>query len=93
MPLDDRAFAELLDVRAQEPERIAKAHAARRRRTSVTRDGMLFIVAADHTARGVLGVVQDERAMANRRSNHAPPHAYMSESLGQWRRRARQPCQ
>jgi hypothetical protein len=68
MPLDDRGFAELLDVRVHDPERIAKAHAARRRRTPVTRDGMLFVVAADHTARGVVGVGDDRRAMADRRS-------------------------
>jgi hypothetical protein len=68
MPLDDRGFAELLDVRVHEPERIARAHAARRRRTSVTRDGMLFIVAADHTARGMVDVGDDRRAMADRRS-------------------------
>ena len=68
MQLGDLAFAELLDVRVHEPERIAKAHAARRRRTSVTRDGMLFIVAADHTARGMVSLGEDRRAMADRRS-------------------------
>ena len=68
MPLDDRAFAALLDVRLREPGRIAGAHAARRRRTTPTRDGMLFIVAADHTARGMVGLGDDRRAMADRRS-------------------------
>jgi uncharacterized protein len=68
MPLDDRTFAELLDVRVHEPERIASAHTARRRRATVSRDGMLFILAADHTARGMVGVGNDPRAMADRRS-------------------------
>src|SRR5437016_2083572 len=68
MPLDDRAFADLVDVRVREPARIASAHTARRRRTSVTRDGMLFIVDADHTARGMVGLGDVRRAMADRRS-------------------------
>jgi len=68
MRLGDGAFAELLDVRVREPERIAKAHAVRRRRTSVMRDGMLFIVAADHAARGMVALGEDRRAMADRRS-------------------------
>lgn len=67
MPLDDDAFADLLEVRVLEPDRIAAAHAVRPRRTSLTRDGVLFIVAADHTARGVVGLGSDPRAMADRR--------------------------
>ena len=34
----------------------------------LTRDGMLFIVAADHTARGMVGLGDDPLAMADRRS-------------------------
>lgn len=67
MPLGDRAFADLLDVRVHEPERIAEALRLRPRRTAPTRDGMLFIVAADHTARGMVGLGHDPLAMADRR--------------------------
>lgn len=64
---DDR-WKWLTDVRVAEPERIATAHAGRRRRAALTVDGALFIVAADHPARGVLGVGTDRRAMADRRT-------------------------
>jgi hypothetical protein len=65
--LTDAQYRSLTDVRVREPESIAKAMAARRRRAELTRDGMLFIVAADHTARGMVGVGADPRAMADRR--------------------------
>jgi hypothetical protein len=67
MPLTDKAYAELVDARVHEPGRIAQAYATRRRRTSLTRDGMMFIVAADHTARGMVALGSDRLAMANRR--------------------------
>ena len=56
------------DVRVAEPERIATAGRRRRRRAALTVDGAVFIVAADHPARGVLGVGTDRRAMADRRT-------------------------
>ena len=49
MRLDDKAYAELLDVRVREPSRIAEALGERRRRAALAPDGVLFIVAADHT--------------------------------------------
>lgn len=58
-------FEELRRIRAFEPARVAAAHAARQRRPLLT-DGRLFIVAADHPARGALGVRDDEMAMADR---------------------------
>ncbi|WP_437583513.1 Cgl0159 family (beta/alpha)8-fold protein [Paramicrobacterium sp. CJ85] len=58
-------FAQLRETRAQHPERIAEAYAARQRRPLLT-DGRLFIVAADHPARGALGVRGDAMAMADR---------------------------
>lgn len=67
MRLDESTYRDLLNVRVREPERIAAAHAARRRRYSLTRDGMLFIIAADHTARGMVALGDDLLAMANRR--------------------------
>jgi hypothetical protein len=65
--LSDEGYRSLTDIRVREPEAIAKAMAGRRRRAELTRDGMLFIVAADHTARGMVGVGPDPRAMADRR--------------------------
>lgn len=57
--------ARLARIRATEPDAIARALAGRRRRP-LLRDGKLFLVAADHTARGVLAAGGDPRAMADR---------------------------
>jgi hypothetical protein len=65
--LSDEQYRSLTDTRVHEPEAVAKTMASRRRRTELTRDGMLFIVAADHTARGMLGVGNDPKAMVDRR--------------------------
>lgn len=59
-------FEALLKVRAENPEAIAQAHANRKRRPLIQGDGKLFIVAADHTARGALAVRKDPTAMADR---------------------------
>jgi hypothetical protein len=67
MPLDESSYRDLLGVRVHAPDKIAAAHAARRRRQSLTRDGMMFIIAADHTARGMVALGDDLLAMANRR--------------------------
>lgn len=53
-------------VRAERPAAIADAHAARTRRPLLAGDGRLMIVAADHPARGALGVGADTMAMADR---------------------------
>ncbi len=66
MLLNDDRWAELLERRATEPLAAAEALRTRRRRPLLT-DGRLFIVAADHTARGMLGVGADPFAMADRR--------------------------
>lgn len=58
-------FENLRETRALHPELIARAFASRRRRPLLT-DGRLFIVAADHPARGSLGVRSDATAMADR---------------------------
>ena len=68
MPLSDGDYRSLTDARVHEPGRIAEAYAARHRPESVTTDGMCFIVAADHTARGMVGLGADPYAMADRRS-------------------------
>jgi DhnA family fructose-bisphosphate aldolase class Ia len=60
------SVAELTEIRAREPERIAKSWQARARRGLVGEDGRLLIVAADHPARGALGVRGERAAMASR---------------------------
>lgn len=58
--------AELTRVRATDPGRIAKGWGERRRRPLVADDGRMLLVAADHPARGALGVRGDSTAMASR---------------------------
>jgi len=59
-------FAELRRLRAEHPEAIHEAYAGRARRPLVRGDGRLFIIAADHPARGALGVGNNSDAMADR---------------------------
>jgi hypothetical protein len=56
----------LTDIRRRQPERVAAALRERRRRPLLDGSGRLFLVAADHTARGVLAAGSDPRAMADR---------------------------
>ncbi|WP_394834073.1 deoxyribose-phosphate aldolase [Pendulispora rubella] len=56
----------LLEARARRPERIAELAAAREKRPLLGASGRLFIIAADHPARGALRVGSDPLAMANR---------------------------
>ena len=67
MTLDDEQWGALLDTRLRHPERIAAARSDRRRRPLLGDDGHLFLVAADHPARGANGVGADPMAMADRR--------------------------
>ncbi|MFE9685461.1 deoxyribose-phosphate aldolase [Streptomyces sp. NPDC002701] len=57
---------DLVRVRARHPEAVAEAAARRSRRPLVGDSGRLMIVAADHPARGALGVGDHRLAMANR---------------------------
>ncbi|GLZ31469.1 hypothetical protein Lesp02_36570 [Lentzea sp. NBRC 105346] len=67
--ITDEQWANLLETRAAEPSAITHAYKARRRRLQVLSEkGTLFLVAADHPARGALGVGADPLAMADRRS-------------------------
>jgi DhnA family fructose-bisphosphate aldolase class Ia len=61
------SIPELVSVRARHPEAIAEAAARRRRRPLLGDSGRLMIVAADHPARGALGVGGRPLAMADRR--------------------------
>lgn len=59
-------FAALRAARAERPESVAEVFATRSRRELTRGDGRLFIVAADHPARGALAVGTDSTAMASR---------------------------
>ncbi|MFI1563030.1 deoxyribose-phosphate aldolase [Streptomyces sp. NPDC020490] len=58
--------AELVRIRARHPEAVAEAAARRIRRPLLGDTGRLMIVAADHPARGALGVGDRGFAMADR---------------------------
>lgn len=57
---------QLADIRAREPDRVGRAWTERGRRPLLGPDGRLLVVAADHPARGALGVRGDAMAMASR---------------------------
>lgn len=59
-------MTDLTEIRARHPERISESWAARERRPLLGDDGRLLLVAADHPARGALGVRDDAMAMASR---------------------------
>src|SRR5215210_1843670 len=56
----------LVETRALRPEAIAEAAAARRRPADPLEDGRAFVIAADHTARNMLGAGERPHAMADR---------------------------
>lgn len=66
--LDDAAYAALLERRVAEPASVRSALADRVRASSlVPADGRMFLIAADHPARGANKVGGDPLAMADRR--------------------------
>ena len=67
--ISDEDWNALLERRVNDPRAIATAYAARRRPERVpSHRGTLFLVAADHPARGALASGGDAMAMADRRS-------------------------
>jgi DhnA family fructose-bisphosphate aldolase class Ia len=64
--MDRQSYADLLEVRLRDPESLRRALRERRRRELLGDDGNLLIVAADHTARGMLAVGSDPLAVADR---------------------------
>jgi hypothetical protein len=58
--------AALTEIRAREPDRIARSWDERVMRPLLPEDGRLLLVAADHPARAALGVRDDAMAMASR---------------------------
>ena len=72
-------LARVTEVRAADPGSIASAAAARRRPDRPAGgDGRLLLVAADHPARGALGVRDDHSAMASRTELLARLHVALS---------------
>ncbi|MEP7179316.1 MAG: aldolase [Pseudonocardiales bacterium] len=67
--VSDEQWQQLLSTRTLRPDAIALAYAQRRRRPALlSEQGTLFLVAADHPARGALRSGHDPMAMADRRS-------------------------
>lgn len=56
----------LTEIRATRPEAVAEALAARKRRPLLGESGTLFLLAADHSARGIVAAGGDPAAMADR---------------------------
>lgn len=65
-PLVTDRWADLRDARALSPDRVRLAYVERRRRSLLAGDGRLLIIAADHPARGALGIGENSGAMADR---------------------------
>jgi hypothetical protein len=67
--ISDAQWAELLHTRVADPQAVHSLYTTRARRASLLSDqGTLFLVAADHTARGAMGIPGDPTAMVNRRT-------------------------
>ena len=84
--MDDAAWVRLLRIRATDPAAVAKAWAQRARRPLLGPDGRLFLLAADHPARGALRVGDYPLAMADRRELDDPltghdPRAVIEQGL------------
>lgn len=60
-------FEDIKDIRAENPAAIAAALASRKRRDVIRGDGRLLIIAADHPARGAIGVGNNPTAMGSRK--------------------------
>jgi hypothetical protein len=59
-------FEEITEIRVHHPEVIAREAKRRRKRAKLTIDGKLALVAADHAARGVTKIRDDQLAMGDR---------------------------
>lgn len=66
--LSDADYARILNARLDEPAALRRALAGRPRRPLLGADRRLMLLAADHTARGMLSVGDDPLALANRRT-------------------------
>ena len=66
--VSDVDYTALLEARVRRPQALRTALVDRARRPLVGDDGNLLILAADHTARGMIAVGDDPLAVADRRS-------------------------
>jgi DhnA family fructose-bisphosphate aldolase class Ia len=66
MTITDRDLLRLTQTRVDDPTKIERALEKRVRRPNLTKDGRLFLVAADHPARGALTAMGNPSAMGNR---------------------------
>lgn len=67
--ITDAQWADLLHTRATDPQAVHRLYAGRGQRAHLlSEQGTLFLVAADHTARGAMGIPGDPGAMVDRRS-------------------------
>jgi hypothetical protein len=64
--MTDPDLSWLRAMRAEDPDAIVRAAATRTRRALLPADGKLMLIAADHTARGMIGVRSEPTAMADR---------------------------
>jgi hypothetical protein len=64
--MGEQDYRRLLDTRARFPERIGQAAAVRRRRNLLEERDQILVIAADHPARGAIGVGGRPSAMASR---------------------------
>ncbi|WP_043658026.1 Cgl0159 family (beta/alpha)8-fold protein [Streptosporangium roseum] len=64
--MGEEGYRALLDIRARFPGRIAEAAAVRRRRGLLEERDRILVIAADHPARGALGVGDRPMAMESR---------------------------
>jgi uncharacterized protein len=67
--ITDAQWTDLLHTRATDPSAVSRAYASRKRPASLlSGQGTMFLVAADHTARGAMGIPGNPTAMVDRRS-------------------------
>jgi DhnA family fructose-bisphosphate aldolase class Ia len=66
MTFDRKRYLELIDARINSPASLQKALKKRARRTVAGKDGKLMLLAADHTARGIIAAGKNPTAIADR---------------------------
>ena len=66
MSLNQKRYLELIEARISNPASLQKALKNRSRRTVAGKDGKLMLLAADHTARGIIAAGKNPTAIADR---------------------------
>jgi DhnA family fructose-bisphosphate aldolase class Ia len=66
MTLDRKRYLELIEARINNPLSLQKALKKRARRSVAGKDGKLMLLAADHTARGIIAAGNNPTAIADR---------------------------